>query len=432
MKDFFPKTELGKLLYQNEMKYLASLSNGNAIRTSAFRKRMFCSFSFDGDLVDWVLKKKTTSAFDDVDKQLALHGFQTAKEITERYKADHLGSLKRISLNSLIIGVKYSLWDISALAKNFNQMLGMYASHDQIGNPVAIVKATINENSSRKHIYNYADQWTGTNHDQMKYFLQKENNVDDFAFKNETNRLIFDGLIIGVPVPIYVFFNEEKKVDYQYAGIFNANDISSDRQSFDICRSTLFNEQSIETNRHQFLKDYLGKLPEVWETKLMKEVTPPSHFENQKRFEYSDSISKSKSNADYIELEEVRKIIGDLGEREVIQYEKWRLNQIKPELANKVAKADLDSDGFDIRSFDVNGPEIKDIKIEVKTTSSPIKGEPFFMSENERRTMVTYPNNYWLYRLFDAHSRNIRFFALKDNVESKLKLDPVDYKVTFK
>lgn len=428
MKDFAPKTLLGKLLYENELRFLSTLKDQREIKSSIYRKRMFCSFSFDGDLADWIQKDKTTEAFDLADKRIKEAGFPSIKEITKRYVSLHGGTLSRISLHNLIIGKSYSLWDISALAGNFNQMLGMYASKDDYGSPIAIIKATINGISFRAN--NYADQWLSDNHSHMKYFLQKENDIVDFNFKNQTNRIIFDGLIKGIPVPIYVFFNEEKGVDYTYAGIFNANGISPDKKSFDIFSRETFNSQDVEMKRVDFLSNYSKQLPDIWRNKPIEEVVPPQHLSNQ--LKNNGNEKNQTTNPDYLTLYEVQKLIGSLGEQEAIRIEKKRLLKIMPDLAGRVSKVDLDSCGFDIRSFDIRGNDIMDIKIEVKTTSSPFKEEPFFMSENERRTMLNNNENYWLYRIFDTHASSIRYFALRNNVSQLLDLEPIQYQVRVK
>lgn len=430
MKIFTPResNKLGEILYNNEIAFSLGHNSSFDVKSSSYRKRLFCSFTFDGDLYDWIFKKdKTTTTFDAINQKLISSGFPSMKELASKYYNERKGQLNRISLKNLIIGVKYSLWDICALAKNFNQLLGMYASNDNLGNPVAIIKATINGNQFRSS--NYADNWVGNDHVQMRYFLQKENDIVDYNFKNETNRLIFDGLINALPVPIYLFYNEEKGIDYTYAGIYTAGDISPDRKAFDIFQKDSIQRRIKDKDRIAFLKQYAKQLPELWKDKPIKECPVPRFFENQQ----NNKTITTKRNPDYLELEELKKIIGDLGEKEAIKIETKRLNEINhPELISKVSKTLLDSDGFDIRSVDVRGPEIRDIKIEVKTTSSPIGNCPFFMSENERKTMAQNPDDYWLYRIFDTHGANIKYFALRENVADKLNLFPENYKVTLK
>lgn len=85
--------------------------------------------------------------------------------------------------------------------------------------------------------------------------------------------------------------------------------------------------------------------------------------------------------------------LGMNGEQLVIKYERKKLNSIGlHEEADKVCKM-LDGNGYDIRSFDENGIEIR---IEVKTTTGSIN-EPFYISINEKSFVMDYPDNFFLY-----------------------------------
>jgi hypothetical protein len=76
-----------------------------------------------------------------------------------------------------------------------------------------------------------------------------------------------------------------------------------------------------------------------------------------------------------------QKLFGDLGEKIVLEMEKARLLAARqPALADCVAKAGHDYEGFDIHSFDEDGT---DRYIEVKTTQARAGNAKFFLTINE-------------------------------------------------
>ena len=103
----------------------------------------------------------------------------------------------------------------------------------------------------------------------------------------------------------------------------------------------------------------------------------------------------------YLAIEQRNRFNGEIGEKLVYDYEKWKLNEAGlPRLANKVkwiSKEEGDGAGFDILSKNEKG---KDIYIEVKSTALG-KESPFFFSSNENEFSEMNSNSFFLYRVFD-------------------------------
>jgi len=109
----------------------------------------------------------------------------------------------------------------------------------------------------------------------------------------------------------------------------------------------------------------------------------------------------TRQNPDYEELQRNRKIIGDRGEKIVLELEIKRLKDAgRNDLAERVLHiADTDdSKGFDILSFDTDG---KERQIEVKATSMDSFYNGFFLSANELEKSKTL-DNYYLYLVSSA------------------------------
>lgn len=325
MTVFIAKTPLGEILYQNEVEF--SKTGKTSAKSSGSRKKLFCSFSFDGNLYDWIFKEKTTSVFDDINEQLCAAGLPTMKELATKYEAGQKDTLKRIGFAGLFVGHKYSLYDISALAKNFNTNLGMYASLDELGNPVAIVKATIKGNEFRKS--NYPDEWIDSSHTRMRYFLQREDESVEFNFHNKVNRLIFDGILKGMPVPIHLFYKEWKEEDYRYAGVFLAKSLTSKGKAFDILKQNPSLPPNMRKEQVPLLKRYTKELPSVWEKKTIVLVDPPKGLgaSSVRPTIDRDVIWEGDGDPGYEEANELKKLIGDLGEQEALRIERTRLQE---------------------------------------------------------------------------------------------------------
>jgi hypothetical protein len=134
---------------------------------------------------------------------------------------------------------------------------------------------------------------------------------------------------------------------------------------------------------------------------------------------------------DYFQREARNAALGLAGEKLVIGYEQFRLNQAgRPELAAKVehvSQTQGDGLGYDILSY---GLDHKPIFIEVKTTAFG-KETPFFASNNEVRFSKHESDRFLLYRLFQFR-KSPKLFTINGSIESNCRLDPVSYRCSFR
>ncbi|TQO36600.1 uncharacterized protein DUF3883 [Arenibacter algicola] len=145
-----------------------------------------------------------------------------------------------------------------------------------------------------------------------------------------------------------------------------------------------------------------------------------------------DSVPNQKRNfnevdIDYVGKNKRAKDLGDAGEDLVKQYEKafLKINKLD-ELSDKV-KIVKDGKGYDVYSFDINGnPKF----IEVKTTQGNAL-TPFYLSENEVEFMRINVGNYFIYRVYnyDEENNSGEFFEINEDVEAKVLMKPISYKV---
>lgn len=132
----------------------------------------------------------------------------------------------------------------------------------------------------------------------------------------------------------------------------------------------------------------------------------------------------------YLEREQRNSKLGELGEKFILEYEKWKLIQSgKESLADKVlwvSKEEGDGAGFDILSRNNNG---SDKYIEVKTTRLG-KETPIYFSKNELQFSQQNSRNFHLFRLFDF-SEKPRFFTKNGVLDEICQSEPINYKGYF-
>lgn len=152
-------------------------------------------------------------------------------------------------------------------------------------------------------------------------------------------------------------------------------------------------------------------------------------FERKKK---RNTKSNSSKNPDYIKLAENNKIIGNRGEKLVIEHEKEKLRKVNLEgLASKVKKVEYDWIGYDIDSFDIEG---NPISIEVKSTTNKIGLTNFHISSNELEKAHNIPN-YRLYIVYDIKSEHPQVWNagnLITNENDKIEIRPSNYIITLK
>lgn len=121
--------------------------------------------------------------------------------------------------------------------------------------------------------------------------------------------------------------------------------------------------------------------------------------------------------------------LGKRGEELVLQFERFNLNQTRPDLAKKirwVSVEDGDGAGYDILSFDTKGEERL---IEVKTTIGYHK-TPFYISSNELALSNERPDRFRLIRVFDF-LKTPKAFELTPPLTHSVILTPQNYRASF-
>ncbi|MDE6389225.1 MAG: DUF3883 domain-containing protein [Lachnospiraceae bacterium] len=149
---------------------------------------------------------------------------------------------------------------------------------------------------------------------------------------------------------------------------------------------------------------------------------------------------KTKTNSIYIRKdsnhsrrEKNKKLIGDIGEKIVLTFEKNRLLQLgRQDLADKVehvAKTKGDGLGYDILSYDIINDTVTEKYIEVKATTGN-STKPFDISANEVDISELYPEKYFIYRIFNIHNKmdSASFYIMKGSVRSNFNLEATSYK----
>lgn len=149
---------------------------------------------------------------------------------------------------------------------------------------------------------------------------------------------------------------------------------------------------------------------------------------------------KTKTNSTYIRKdsnytrrEKNKKLLGDIGEEIVLTFEKKRLTQMgRQDLAEKiehVSKTKGDGLGYDILSYDVVNDTVSEKFIEVKATTGN-STKPFDISSNEVDVSELYPEQYFIYRVFNIHNKmaSASFYVMKGSVRSNFNLEATSYK----
>jgi len=127
--------------------------------------------------------------------------------------------------------------------------------------------------------------------------------------------------------------------------------------------------------------------------------------------------------------------LGKAGETFVLEYEKFRLEQLgRSDLAKEVEwSSDKRGDGlgFDIRSFKLEESTLKvsELFIEVKTTNRG-KYQPFYVSENELEYSRKFAENFALYRVYEMRTK-ARYFRLNGAIDNHVNLEPITYRGSF-
>jgi hypothetical protein len=150
-----------------------------------------------------------------------------------------------------------------------------------------------------------------------------------------------------------------------------------------------------------------------------KRERPPEWFHDRKRVMTPLPIN-------YFVRENQNRSLGLSGELLILNYERARLIHAgKQHLAEKIEHTSHvrgDHEGYDILSFEVDGPERL---IEVKTTQCGATS-PFFVTRNEVDVSEREAFRYHIYRLYDFRQKP-SLFTLSGSVRATCELSPSTY-----
>ncbi len=180
-----------------------------------------------------------------------------------------------------------------------------------------------------------------------------------------------------------------------------------------------------------FLYEYIGppvkegNFPKILNEFIIPEFPPnpePSPVNlkmlpQSSKAEINDNASfEGQNNPDYELIQKKLKKYGDRGEKIVFDYEVEKLTRSnKVEFAKNVEKIKIDSKGFDILSFDIDG---KPRQIEVKATNANPGSANFFLSSNEFKK-AQHLENYFIYIVFNVLSAKPKVWEIPNPFNPK-------------
>lgn len=174
--------------------------------------------------------------------------------------------------------------------------------------------------------------------------------------------------------------------------------------------------EPVDGQPYDFSKKLQEVQPYIDKSTKYREITNPL-------IRKTDYLKKAKRDAE----------IGYLGEQYIMEYERERLSRMGlEEYADKVEWQSLKSDGFgyDIKSYDRFGLEVKEIYIEVKSTSERVDKE-FPVSKGEVDASKKYKKQYFVYRVYNI-TREPKFYRVQGEIPEHFELDPITYLAKYK
>lgn len=194
-------------------------------------------------------------------------------------------------------------------------------------------------------------------------------------------------------------------------------------------KADLINEKNLQQNIDYILSLGLNLNPLLNNNNIKKIAKKIPKIELTETDSVIKESDKKGRKIDYDTLQKQNSMIGFLGEKIVLKYEKNRLNN-DPDLSQRiehVSQTKGDGLGYDILSFDNQGNEIF---IEVKTTTQG-KNTPFYMSSNEVSFANKHPDNYFLYRVYNfsnlVEMNNVEFFRINGSQMKNIDLQPANF-----
>ncbi|RZI00768.1 DUF3883 domain-containing protein, partial [Staphylococcus condimenti] len=189
---------------------------------------------------------------------------------------------------------------------------------------------------------------------------------------------------------------------------YNDDELQSDLEDFLDLYHELVQKVSFD--------DYIEMVKQIESNSLIEDVKAITNFEltivdkPRSNREGKKATTKVRVSTDEIENnQKENKLIGEKGEKIAIQFFK-NLAENCSEIDNKEKLMDMiesvsekgHGDGYDLIAFDPNKLEDPQRKfIEVKSTTSPFKDHPFYMSSNELWAIKEKSQEILIMRLYD-------------------------------
>ena len=398
------------------------------------------------DIADYVTKAFTTQGSHDREAFYVANGFKSYKQILADHQ-DEIENSTRTSIKGLKINDSVTAYDICAIAGVYELMHGMALNEDDPKHPFAILKSEIggvySDNiTDDPRFYNYS--------------LEKESdeNFEKTQFSRPVNKALYDDflrqdIITQVKqLPAHLFVRTSNRSTYVYRGVYFVNSLIENNRSFELINANFVTGFSMPNKKddseliRKFKSDrraFFAKFYSKDDKSIIgdRKLTEIDDFDHALIAQANQSVNNMGYDDlkdllhDYIEDQILFQKIGDVGEKFVYDFEVERVKAFAPQLINAIHKP-KDSNGYDLDSFQQIGKNIRNVQIEVKTTTNKDPYNAFFMSKNEYQTMCDNPSTYWLYRVFDINANDPRCFALRDSVREKIDHQPTDFACSLK
>ncbi len=176
------------------------------------------------------------------------------------------------------------------------------------------------------------------------------------------------------------------------------------------------------------LKDALEKSSPFDDIEVKLEEVEPKR-EVSTRLKAFDDTRTIRKKIDYLAKAQKDAEDGAKGEELALGFERERLASIGlGDYIDKMKWVAIESDsfGYDISSFDIIDGKIKEIQIEVKSTSSKVDRE-FPVSKGEVEASKRYKDTYYIYRIYHLHSVHPKIYRVRGALEDNFELDPISY-----
>lgn len=426
------------MLIDNEELLRVAVKQLNISYSPSAKIPYFKDLHHDGDLIHYIrqnMSQKNMKEYSDI-----LHGagYRTCLDVLEEY-IDFLNQDDISSVDDLVVGEKYSVYQIAALIKNYDIYKGMKFVETP-EREFVVIKSTLEDSNSEQ---GYHDHWIEEGKI-LCYYGEREGEDPDklrnFTYRKTPNRKIFDSIINNATesLDIYVFTREIDSGPFVYQGIYHAIAPIEGINAFKLGNASISeNDTAVKTVVADFEHDWQNKPTEeiVSRKAILKQKEPTATTIASKQ--NSDNNEVHFSERDYIHEAIRNEKIGDIGEEAVLKYEKEKIKDSLPndpelaeDLIKQVSRVSLEPGGerygYDIRSFDIVNGKAVPIFIEVKTTTS-LKGEnDFYITQHELETARSEQinRNYYIYRVYNINSDEPLFYKRKGAPENFFRLTP--------